>query len=165
MQGEVRHFGLCEIFLRFWFSQWRSVPFLWAAELTTMGTGSAHAGSRYSRRAPLHTAFLICSSAKISSLPEWEICSLQGHVWCISRELPLAPVMTVFFMMWIPIHWELSAEDQTLFRLIENIFQVLLALSHYPAELNYHLQLLKSNRNAAPLDYTNSITAEINLYI
>lgn len=43
----------------------------------------------------------------------------------------------VFLMMWIPIHQELSAEDQILSRQIKYRFQVLLVFSHYWAGLQY----------------------------
>lgn len=43
----------------------------------------------------------------------------------------------VFLIMWIPIHQELSVEDQTLSRQIKYRFQVLLICSHYSAGLHY----------------------------
>lgn len=80
-------FWFSKIFVQFWFFVVKVCPIPRAAELTATGTGSARVGSRYSRRAPLHAASLTCSSAKISSLPEWETHSLQGYVWLLSQEL------------------------------------------------------------------------------
>lgn len=43
----------------------------------------------------------------------------------------------VFLIMWIPIHQELSAKDQTLSRGIKYRFQALLVFSNYSAGLHY----------------------------